>query len=410
MSFFDAVILDVIFILFPSIVILILEANYKNFGEISKKYLIDIGNFVALFFLITYGNYENTYEIILLNIPFIISILYKRRLASIVIAIIMVFIYYTNGYHISIKIIEYLIYLIIFFIFAIRNKSYSFVISVFLFIEGVCITIEEVYILGNNDIFTLAKIFLSLVIFYLVSMLIIIIIDMVRDTISLNQTLKELEREKNLKNALFKITHEVKNPIAVCKGYLSMMDYDNIDKVKKYNEIIESELNRTLDIMDNFSRYTKIKVDKDIMDLDSLIREVISNMSSVFEAYKVEVVYDYDDELFINGDYGRLKQVLVNILKNSCEAIKRDGRININLSVDNKNIYLNIRDDGCGMSPEELESVDQLFFTSKDKGCGIGVSIAKEIIRLHDGELEYDSVLNEFTEVKIKFPKTIDLH
>ncbi len=410
MSFFDAVILDVIFILFPSIVILILEANYKNFGEISKKYLIDIGNFVALFFLITYGNYENTYEIILLNIPFIISILYKRRLASIVIAIIMVFIYYTNGYHISIKIIEYLIYLIIFFIFAIRNKSYSFVISVFLFIEGVCITIEEVYILGNNDIFTLAKIFLSLVIFYLVSMLIIIIIDMVRDTISLNQTLKELEREKNLKNALFKITHEVKNPIAVCKGYLSMMDYDNIDKVKKYNEIIESELNRTLDIMDNFSRYTKIKVDKDIMDLDSLIREVIGNMSSVFEAYKVEVVYDYDDELFINGDYGRLKQVLVNILKNSCEAIKRDGRININLSVDNKNIYLNIRDNGCGMSPEELESVDQLFFTSKDKGCGIGVSIAKEIIRLHDGELEYDSVLNEFTEVKIKFPKTIDLH
>ena len=410
MSFFDAVILDVIFILFPSIVILILEANYKNFGEISKKYLIDIGNFVALFFLITYGNYENTYEIILLNIPFIISILYKRRLASIVIAIIMVFIYYTNGYHISIKIIEYLIYLIIFFIFAIRNKSYSFAISVFLFIEGVCITIEEVYILGNNDIFTLAKIFLSLVIFYLVSMLIIIIIDMVRDTISLNQTLKELEREKNLKNALFKITHEVKNPIAVCKGYLSMMDYDNIDKVKKYNEIIESELNRTLDIMDNFSRYTKIKVDKDIMDLDSLIREVIGNMSSVFEAYKVEVVYDYDDELFINGDYGRLKQVLVNILKNSCEAIKRDGRININLSVDNKNIYLNIRDNGCGMSPEELESVDQLFFTSKDKGCGIGVSIAKEIIRLHDGELEYDSVLNEFTEVKIKFPKTIDLH
>ena len=410
MSFFDAVILDVIFILLPSIVILILEANYKNFGEISKRHLIDIGNFVALFFLITYGNYENTYEIILLNIPFIISILYKRRLASIVIAIIMVFIYYTNGYHISIKIIEYLIYLIIFFIFAIRNKSYSFVISVFLFIEGVCITIEEVYILGNNDIFTLAKIFLSLVIFYLVSMLIIIIIDMVRDTISLNQTLKELEREKNLKNALFKITHEVKNPIAVCKGYLSMMDYDNIDKVKKYNEIIESELNRTLDIMDNFSRYTKIKVDKDIMDLDSLIREVISNMSSVFEAYKVEVVYDYDDELFINGDYGRLKQVLVNILKNSCEAIKRDGRININLSVDNKNIYLNIRDNGCGMSPEELESVDQLFFTSKDKGCGIGVSIAKEIIRLHDGELEYDSVLNEFTEVKIKFPKTIDLH
>lgn len=189
-----------------------------------------------------------------------------------------------------------------------------------------------------------------------------------------------------------------------------MMDYSDIEKVKKYNDIIESELNRTLDIMNNFSQYTKIKVDKDIMDLDSLICEVISNMGSFFETYKVKVCYEYDDELFINGDYDRLKQVLVNILKNSCEAIEDNGVIDINLSFDNKNVYLVIRDNGCGMSKEDLDSIDQLFFTSKDKGCGIGVSIAKEIIRLHDGKLEYKSVLGEFTEVSIVFPKVNDLH
>lgn len=406
MSFFDNLILDVILILFPMILILILRAHNTNVGKISKDYLIDIANFSATFLLIKYSTFNTTYDVLLVNIPFIISILYMRKVASSLLAIVMIVFYFFHGYNLDVLLIEYMVYLLIFIIMNKKKKSYNYILLTFLFIKGVSLTIENFYLIGNDNAVTLCKIFLSLIAFYLIGVLVISIINIFEKTISLNQTLKELEREKNLKNSLFKITHEVKNPIAVCKGYLAMMDYDDIDKVKRYNSIIQDEIDRTLDIMDNFSEYTKIKINTDIMDVDSLIQDTISSMKMYLENCDVKINYNFDDkdEILINGDYNRLKQVIINMLKNSCEAIEGDGKIDITLKKSKRYVIIKLKDNGKGMTDEELEKIGQLFYSSKDKGCGIGVSLSSEIIRLHQGELKYKSVLGEYTEAIIKLP------
>lgn len=406
MSFFDNLILDVILILFPMILILILRAHNTNVGKISKDYLIDIANFSATFLLIKYSTFNTTYDVLLVNIPFIISILYMRKVASSLLAIVMIVFYFFHGYNLDVLLIEYMVYLLIFIIMNKKKKSYNYILLTFLFIKGVSLTIENFYLIGNDNAITLCKIFLSLIAFYLIGVLVISIINIFEKTISLNQTLKELEREKNLKNSLFKITHEVKNPIAVCKGYLAMMDYDDIDKVKRYNSIIQDEIDRTLDIMDNFSEYTKIKINTDIMDVDSLIQDTISSMKMYLENCDVKINYNFDDkdEILINGDYNRLKQVIINMLKNSCEAIEGDGKIDITLKKSKRYVIIKLKDNGKGMTEEELEKIGQLFYSSKDKGCGIGVSLSSEIIRLHQGELKYKSVLGEYTEAIIKLP------
>ena len=406
MSFFDNLILDVILILFPMILILILRAHNTNVGKISKDYLIDSANFSATFLLIKYSTFNTTYDVLLVNIPFIISILYMRKVASSLLAIVMIVFYFFHGYNLDVLLIEYMVYLLIFIIMNKKKKSYNYILLTFLFIKGVSLTIENFYLIGNDNAVTLCKIFLSLIAFYLIGVLVISIINIFEKTISLNQTLKELEREKNLKNSLFKITHEVKNPIAVCKGYLAMMDYDDIDKVKRYNSIIQDEIDRTLDIMDNFSEYTKIKINTDIMDVDSLIQDTISSMKMYLENCDVKINYNFDDkdEILINGDYNRLKQVIINMLKNSCEAIEGDGKIDITLKKSKRYVIIKLKDNGKGMTEEELEKIGQLFYSSKDKGCGIGVSLSSEIIRLHQGELKYKSVLGEYTEAIIKLP------
>lgn len=404
MSFFDTLILEVIIILLPICLIIILKGYSNNIKKIKQDYLIDIANFSTVFLLIKYSSFNTPYNILLVNIPFIISLLYKRRSASVVLAFLMIIIYFLNGYNLDIVMLEYMIYLLIFIIMGVKDKSESSILFTFLFIKGFSLTIENFYILGNSNIFTIFKIFVSLFIFYLVGIVVIKIISLIENFVSLNQTLKELEKEKSLKNSLFQITHEVKNPIAVCKGYLSMMDYNDIEKVKKYNSIIESELNRTLDIMDTFSRYTKIKVNLDIMDLSCLIEDTLKSMKMMFDTYKIDVSYDFKDEIYINGDYDRLKQVLVNILKNSCEAIENKGKIDITLKKNKKTVMLSIKDNGIGIEEDELDKIDQLFYTSKDKGCGIGVSLSKEIIRLHNGEMKYKSAFHKYTEVLIKLP------
>lgn len=404
MSFFDTIILDVILIIFPVLAVTILKAYYKNIGKLKKDTLIDIASITSLFLLIKYYNKEMPYDVFLVNMPIIISILYNRKHTTIVIALILIIFNCSMGENTIITVLEYLFYILIFVVLTIKIKKQETIILTFTCIKGIVMTIEEYYISNNQNLETIIKIIISLTVFYLIGILVINIISKIEETISLNQTLKELEKEKNLKNSLFKITHEVKNPIAVCKGYLSMIDYDNKEKSQKYNEIILSEIDRALDIMDNFSQYTKISIKKDIMDIDYLINDTIESLMPIFKTKSIKIEYKSVDEIYINGDYKRLKQVLINILKNSSEAIKTQGLIKISIKQNKKTVTIEIKDNGCGISKENLEKIGDLFYSSKQKGCGIGVALSKEIISQHSGELIYKSEENKYTKVIIKLP------
>lgn len=404
MSFFDIIVLDVILIIFPVLAVTLLKAYYKNIGKLKKDTLIDIASITSLFLLIKYYNKEMPYDVLLVNMPIIISILYNRKHTTIVISLILIIFNCSMGENTIITVLEYLFYILIFVVLTIKIKKQETIILTFTCIKGIVMTIEEYYISNNQNIETIIKIIISLTVFYLIGILVINIISKIEETISLNQTLKELEKEKNLKNSLFKITHEVKNPIAVCKGYLSMIDYDNKEKSQKYNEIILSEIDRALDIMDNFSQYTKISIKKDIMDIDYLINDTIESLMPIFKTKSIKIEYKSVDEIYINGDYKRLKQVLINILKNSSEAIKTQGLIKISIKQNKKTVTIEIKDNGCGISKENLEKIGDLFYSSKQKGCGIGVALSKEIISQHSGELIYKSEENKYTKVIIKLP------
>lgn len=408
MSFFDILLLDIIFILFPIICILIIKSNVDEANNIKKDFLIDIANFSSIFLLIKYGD-PCPYSVLLVNIPFFISVVYNRKIATVIIACILFVFNSLNGLNAIFVFSEYIIYIVLFLLLYNKRISYNVILNFFIFIKGLFLTILEFYIMHDKNVFSLAKIFISLVIFYIITVLIVNIINIIEKSVSLNITLKELEKEKELKESLFKITHEVKNPIAVCKGYLSMMDYTNIRTVKKYNKIIYEELNRTLDIMDNFSEYTKINVKLDLMDLDSLIYEVVDSFKILSGSKNIDINYDYDDEIYIKGDYARLKQVFVNLIKNSIEAIEKDGKIIISIGFSKKHVIVKIKDNGPGIGAEELSKIDELFYSSKEKGCGIGVSLSKEIVKLHNGTMKYSSIVGEYTEVILKFPKA-DLH
>lgn len=141
------------------------------------------------------------------------------------------------------------------------------------------------------------------------------------DVLDLNAILKELEKEKVLRASLFQITHEIKNPIAVCKGYLDMMDLATDQKKMEYIPIIKNEINRTLVLMDDFLDYTKIKITPEIMDITLLLEELLRELKPLLKEKKVETkIVLSKDEIDILGDYNRLKQVFVNVLKNAMEA------------------------------------------------------------------------------------------
>ncbi len=218
-----------------------------------------------------------------------------------------------------------------------------------------------------------------------------------------DNAIKEYEERKNDDTILFQIAHEVKNPIAVCKGYLDMMDLTKIEKVKKYLPIIRSEMNRALTIMDDFLNLKRLTIQKDIMDFYLLMEDVELTMQSILASKRVSLeVPKIEEELLLEGDYERLKQVLINLIKNAYEA--NANKIQIEVLPKNEKLEVSIMDNGDGIGEKELKKIGQTFYTTKIKGTGIGVSISKKIIQLHQGEIKYDSIVGKGTKVTFTLP------
>ena len=410
MDFFDSLVLNILFLLFPISIYIIYVAYHNNLKKKQNDIILDLVNATSIYLIIKFSSYfDSNCFLLLVNLPFIISLFKKRKIASFLIAIVIVG-YYHFMYSLPIPIIlfEYLLYLFLFSYVFNNNKHYEFIINSFTFIKGIILSIEIIYIIPSqmNFYIILVELFIILITFYIVSNLVMLLGSKSEEIISFNIVLKELEKEKTLKNALFKVTHEVKNPIAVCKGYLSMMNYKDIGQIEKYNNIIKSELDRTLNIMDDFGDYNKIKVNLEVMDLGLLLEETITSMNSLFNSKHLQIKEErVFDEYLINGDYSRLKQALVNILKNSVEASTEQGFIKTKIKETNNKFILSISDTGKGMSKEEVKHLGELFYTTKEKGSGLGVSLSMEIIKLHGGIIKYESKENIGTKAIITLPK-----
>ena len=95
--------------------------------------------------------------------------------------------------------------------------------------------------------------------------------------------MKILQKEKQIRLSLFKVTHEIKNPIAVCKGYLDMLNVNNKEQVSKYIPIIKSEIERLLTLLEDFMLVNKNNVDLDIMDINLLLEEVTDKLKPLLD-------------------------------------------------------------------------------------------------------------------------------
>jgi signal transduction histidine kinase len=221
-----------------------------------------------------------------------------------------------------------------------------------------------------------------------------------------NNKYKKIKQDNRLKTSLFKITHEIKNPIAVIKAYLDMLNTKDRKQVEKYIPIIKSEIDRLLNVLQDFLLVNKANVTFDLMDINMLIEDIISREITLMEANNIKFKSDLiDDEIYINGDYNRLSQVLINIIKNSIEAMEnRKGVITIKDIIKDNNINIIVIDEGIGISKKIMAKIKEPFYTTKNRGTGLGVSLSDEIIKAHNGTLSYDSKEGVGTKVTIKLP------
>lgn len=402
MNIFRVVLFNVILLLFPLLIYLIYLSSNKNINKKAKKLYNSLALITSFFLMIEYGSNTTVMSILLLNSLVILSYIEDQISLANLFSLVIIFIYRNEFINLYFLLIIYILFLIIYFI----KKKIK--LNNYIFLDMLAIISSIIYIiwiyLFNKNYFDIKKLLIIIISYIFIINITRLVYETSKKILTINTTLKELEKEKQIRLSLFKITHEIKNPIAVCKGYLDMLNTKDTNQVERYIPILKSEIDRLLSLLQDFLLINKSNLDLDVMDMNMLVEETIDKLKPLLDENNIKLDLNLvDDEIYINGDYNRLSQVMINIIKNSIESINTKGKITINSSIKNNKCYLSIKDNGCGMEKEILDKIKEPFFTTKKRGSGLGVALIYEIIEAHGAKINYDSEYGKGTKVNLVF-------
>lgn len=412
MNLFEVVILNVIYIVFPLTMYLFYLAYKKNTYTEENSLFLSLSLISSMYLCLKYtdNNYFRT-SILIMNIPIILSYMKKRSLVAIIMSIIAIgyFSIKLKG-NVLLGILEYSIYFILYLYNVHKHENNYFIVTEILVLKTMFFV---VFICSNRYLFShffnsVNAILTNLIVFYGLTFFTIIMFEKFEIILKYHMSYKQLEQEKQIRTSLFRITHEIKNPIAVCKGYLDMYNENNIEEYKKYLPIMKNEIDHTLILLQDFLCMTKIKIEKEEIDINMLVEDVVANFKELIKQKNIKAdINILDDEIYMIGDYNRLTQVVINLIKNSIEALDENKRINklkIKTSIDKGMFKLEITDNGVGISNEVLKHIKEPFYTTKQNGTGLGVSLSYEIVEAHNGKLLYESEEFKGTTVNLLLP------
>ncbi len=393
-----------IVVVFPILVYTFFIVYEENMKLEKSNIMLKISLFVSMYLALYFKKYVGlNYQISCLILPIILSYLYNEgKVALILSTLLCLHSCFSLNYNIYTSIIFFLLLYLAYKKYSKSNMSSKFLINS-------SIVLMLIYFVANliisyNDIVMLDEI-ISLIMFPLIIYAINYGINESKNIISLHMNLKEFEKEKNIKLNLFKITHEIKNPLTVVNGYLSMFDVTDIEKSKRYISILKNEVNRTLNLLSDFMEFTKIKVVKKECNFNDLISDVKEVLIPFFVKKNVSYSFCVQNNIIVNMDYNRIKQVIINVIKNAVEACREsNGMVTTTAFTEEDYLIIVVKDNGIGMDKFVLDNILVPFYTTKDNGTGLGVSLSKEILEAHGGTINYDSVKEKYTTCKITIP------
>lgn len=200
------------------------------------------------------------------------------------------------------------------------------------------------------------------------------------------------------------VAHEIRNPLTSIKGFTQLFKKE-LDK--PYFDLILAEISRLEEIVSGFLALAKpYELKKSEIDPKALLNQVLTLFRTQANMCCIEIIEEHNGLLpNIYCDANQIKQVLINILQNALDAMPNGGTITISvLYFDTGYVTFSIKDQGVGISEERLEKLGEPFYSTKEKGTGLGLMISQRIVQEHGGKINFLSKVNRGTTVDIDLP------
>jgi len=218
---------------------------------------------------------------------------------------------------------------------------------------------------------------------------------------------EEAQRLSQLGKLVADMAHEVNNPLMIISGNAQLSLMEEVSQELKSNlNIIFEESKRAKDIIQRllkFSRPSKGEIKE--ININNCVEAVVGLIDHQFGLANVRIKRSYCSGLpAISGDEKQLQEVFMNLLNNAREAMPEGGEITITTSRERDLAKIDFKDTGCGMTEEVKSKIFVPFFTTKEKGTGLGISVCYGIIKSHGGELSFESAPGKGTIARVLLP------
>ncbi|MFT8322900.1 MAG: ATP-binding protein [Bacillus sp. (in: firmicutes)] len=407
--------LNVLFlIVFTLFIPLIIELKLNHLSKSTKDFLNVLTFSLAIVSCITFPiTILTNYFFDLRLIALVMGSLYRGTVTSICLAIITIL--YRSLYGgvgsvaTAIVVLSTLVLLLFltkkFYVYSKKKRIasitlisfFSSIFSVLLSIYYFHISIEEMFIIYY------------LMITLIASLLIVYLFEVFHESIYINQKIIRSEKIEMVSHLASSISHEVRNPLAVVKGFLQLMNQMDVDEAKRkeYLSISIGEIDRADKIIRDYLTFAKPSPQNiELLNIKEELIKIVDIISPLATMNNVTVKTSIHS-VFIKGESQLIKQCLLNICKNCIEAMPDSGTLTIVTRTENNKLILTITDTGTGMTKEQLSRIGEPYFTTKGReGTGLGMMAAIQIINSLHGKLHISSKLHIGSTFKIQFPIT----
>ncbi len=208
------------------------------------------------------------------------------------------------------------------------------------------------------------------------------------------------------------VAHEIKNPLNAISLRLDLLRArlgEPPEELAGEIDVLSKEvrrLDRVVKTFLDFSRPVDVKLTE--VDLVEIAREVSDLTTPQAALANIRVWFEAaTPSAPIRGDSDLLKQAILNLVLNAIEAMKIGGNLWLRVSREANSVVLNVSDDGPGIPPEAREKVFQLYFTTKERGSGIGLAMTYRAVQLHNGTINFSTELGRGTSFQMQFPALV---
>lgn len=186
------------------------------------------------------------------------------------------------------------------------------------------------------------------------------------------------------------LAHEMRNPISAATGLLQLMGRKrDPEQTRNYTNLVLRELDRVTSLLNEFLLLGKpANIEIEPLDPAAFLRDLLPLFQGEADGLEVELILDIDPTVStIAADSGQLTQVMLNLVRNAIQAVSRCGQVTVCLRERNGLVCIDVIDNGPGLTPEALNNLFRPFFTTKERGTGLGLPVVQAIMHNHGGKI-----------------------